>query len=51
MSREMAEDFIGALRRQILPHYPQLVISKLPALPPTPAATGPADAADVESAS
>lgn len=51
MSREMAEEFIKALRRQILPHYPQLVISKLPLLPQTPAATGPAGVSDVESAS
>lgn len=46
MSREMAEDFTAALRRQILPHYPQLEITRLPELPPVAAVEEPPGATD-----
>lgn len=52
MSREISEELIEALRRQILPHFQQLVIAKLPALPAAPAAVGPvASMVDAETAS
>lgn len=51
MSREMAEDFTVALRRQILPHYPQLEITRLPELPPAAAAEEPAGITDAETSS
>lgn len=50
MSREMSEEFIAALRRRILPHFPHLGIAQLPVLPLPPAATEIVVTADAETA-
>ncbi|MDZ4403826.1 hypothetical protein [Prosthecobacter sp.] len=50
MSREMAEEFIAELRRQILPHFPHLVIARLPSLPQALAVTEPVGMSDAEPA-
>ncbi len=50
MSREVSEEFVEALRRQILPHFPHLVIAKLPALSQALADTEAAGTADAETA-
>ena len=50
MSQEMSEEFIEALRKQILPHFPQLVIDELPSLQQTSAVTESFSNADVKSA-
>ncbi|MFN0077110.1 MAG: hypothetical protein ACKVY0_11605 [Prosthecobacter sp.] len=48
MSREMSEDFVEALERQILPHFPHLVIVELPVLPQIPGTPEVDDTADAE---
>lgn len=48
MSREMAEEFIEALRKQILPLNPRLTILKLPELPQASAVEAPSDVPEIE---
>lgn len=50
MSREMSEAFIEALQKQILPHYPELVIDELPSLHQTSTVTESVSTADVKKA-
>ncbi len=50
MSREVSEEFVEALRCQILPHFPHLVIAKLPALSQALEATEAAGTAGAETA-